>query len=447
MKYLTPTILALAVIAPSINALDVADADAGLKLGLKLQLQIRAQKAWASDVNGATYDIVSGTTAQPDSVDFYLRRARIGFQGSWGDYKFAYILRNDDQDKNGTARTPVTNVAYVERIIKTDNFEHSIRAGLDYAFFNGASAVFSSTSQLLVSARPTDQAAMLAPRGVGVGYKLSTPRFTVGIDIQNNTGDDTNADTGNTLPAANANAAFPRSAGADYANEGLFIGARIQGILFDSTPDKPHMKPVESFVGATGTGLLASLEVGQNNHDNFFTGFDINGDGDTGDTVGVAGSRIQESTALANSAKTKALGCELLFHHDGLTALAEYRICNTKTKVRTDSAAAIAAGAGADYETDRRIWLVQAGYAMPVGDKWVEPAVRFVRIDLDDDNRESTGYGSASDYGSSGYQTEVGVNYYLNKTSNKLGLAFQHWRGEQSSSKADVVRAQWQLTF
>ena len=66
---------------------------------------------------------------------------------------------------------------------------------------------------------------------------------------------------------------------------------------------------------------------------------------------------------------------------------------------------------------------------------------------------EASNYGSNSDYGSSGYQTELGVNYYINKNSNKMQLAYQYWRGEgggapsTGDAKASIVRLQWQLVF
>ena len=53
------------------------------------------------------------------------------------------------------------------------------------------------------------------------------------------------------------------------------------------------------------------------------------------------------------------------------------------------------------------------------------------------------------------------MNYYLHGHSNKVQLAFQHWRSEGGAqtanannnfngvtpAKADIVRAQWQLSF
>ncbi len=431
MNNTSRTLLALAALSPAVMALDVKDDD--LKLGIKLQLQVRAEKSWASGNDGNRYNVAEGVRDnEPDDMDFYIRRARVGFAGTWkGEYKFAYILRNDNQDKDGPGnsstgtaitkgngmnyRIPQTHVAYIERIIKQEEagLEHGIRGGLDYAWFNGSSAVFSSSAALFPTERAT--ASMLAPRGVGVGYKLNSKMIQFGLDIQNNTGDSTaGAETTTTINGSSAN------------GEGLFYGSRIQIVPFDSD-EKGHMKGVESFLGKEGTGLLISAEYGVNRGDN---------------SVG--------STANGTTTNTQGYGVEALYHLNAFTFLAEWRQTNAYNDLRT----------GADTRVVATAYLAQIGYAIPFGDDVIEPAFRWTRLNSDSGISEATEYGT-SEFGTSGYSYDVGVNYYVHGHSNKIQLAFQHWRNEGgfqtptalnnnnavSPAKADIVRAQWQLSF
>ncbi len=416
MKHASRTLIALAAAAPMALALDVKDDD--VKLGLKLQLQVRAEWSDAVSSNETTetpWNATNGAVGINDPAEFYIRRARIGFAGSYkGDYKFAVILRNDGQDyaQNSSSssidptqttpqavnfnRRPEAHVAFIERVFKQEDMklEHSIRAGLDYAFFNGSSAVFSSSGYLFPSARATDQGAMLAPRGVGVGYKLDGEFFTWGVDAQNNTGDGTNG------------------------GDGLVYTTRLH-----LTPpgDMAIKKPTESFLGKEGTHAMVSVEYGQNNNDR----------------------------AGANSVDLTAYGAELLVHWEGLTALAEIRQASEETTNVTTEASS---------EIKRQIWVVQAGYAFPMGDTVLEPAVRFTSIDLNKDIDEegsgdtanaiagTRGY-SGQDYGTSGDQFEIGVNWYLNGHSNKVQVAYMDWSAEVGPAEAQILRAQWQLSF
>ena len=135
---------------------------------------------------------------------------------------------------------------------------------------------------------------------------------------------------------------------------------------------------------------------------------------------------------------TRAIGTEIFVHWDKLTAVAELRLAKAETN------SAIPANT---TETDRTIYLVQAAYALNAGDKIVEPAFRLTRIDLNDDNgNENTDYGTA-EYGTSGYQSEIGATLYLNKNANKIAMGLQHWIGEGGTAKADIVRAQWSFAF
>lgn len=417
MTFTTRTLLALAAVAPFASALDVKDDD--LKVGLKLQLQVRAEKGWSSGTDGNAYNVPEAVAnSESDAMDFYVRRARIGFNGTWkGDYKFAYLMRADYQDRSNAAaapagapsaltqsRTPQTHVAYLERVIKQEEkgIEHSVRMGLDYAWFNGPSACFSSTSALLVTDRAT--IGMLAPRGVGVGYKMTHKMVTWGVDIQNNSGNGTT--TGDLQNVAGD--------GSADQGEGLFIGTRVQVIAYDSE-EKGHMKSIESFMGKPGKGLLVSAELGLNDDDN---------------------------TGANTTVDTTGYGFEILGHMDAITVLAEYR----QTIADTNSSTAL------DDKNVATAYLIQLGYALPMGDKVLEPAIRWTRLNADSDTNESANYGTA-EYGASGYTWDLGVNYYLHGYSNKVALAYQHWQGENGGTatvgdaKADTIRFQWGLAF
>jgi hypothetical protein len=418
VKHTSPTLLVIAALAaaPGMHALSVKDDD--LSLGLKLQLQVRAEKGWAQGNDNQAYNVPeAAANSESDVMDFYVRRARIGFAGTWkGEYKFAYLMRADNQDKfnaappSGTGapsvqtqgRTPQTHYAFVERIIKQEDLglEHGVRMGLDYAWFNGASAAFSSSSFLFPTERAT--AGMVGPRGVGVGYKLSHKKVTWGVDVQNNTGDAQNI----------------AGDGTADQGEGLFMGSRVQVIAYDSD-EKGHMKTVESFLGKEGKGVLVSAEYGINDSNNI---------------------------TATQTANTTAYGFEILGHMDAITALAEWRQMITRTKNNVI----------ADDTNVGTCYLIQIGYALPMGDQILEPAFRWTKLDADADTGETGNYGT-SEYGGSGYSWDLGLNYYIHGHSNKLQLAWQHWRAEDGvmlgnpseyvAAKADVLRFQWGLSF
>jgi hypothetical protein len=188
------------------------------------------------------------------------------------------------------------------------------------------------------------------------------------------------------------------------------------------------MKTVESFLGKDGTGVLISAEYGINRDDN--------------------------TPGNNTSTNTTAYGFEVLAHHNAFTALAEYR--QTIAKPVTPTTAAL------DENTVATCYLIQVGYAMPMGDQVLEPAFRWTRLNKrahgtgSGVNGENSPYGT-SEYGESGYSWDLGVNYYIHGFSNKLQLAWQHWRAEDGAMvgnpseyvapKADIVRIQWALAF
>lgn len=390
MKNITPTLLALVAIAPTVAALDVKDDD--IKLGLFVRLQARADWSKSTNADGDQYDIATGSNSQNDPVDFYMRRARIGFQGSYkNDYKFVATVAADklDSKDTSTGRAIVAYEMFVGRIWKDEDnkLTHEVDAGLMNPFFNDASSVCSSANFLFPSTRATDT--LLNNRGTGLGYKLSAPMGTFGVNILNNKADDNNTN-----------------------GDGLFYSGRVE---FSPEGEFHIAKTTESFVGKAGKGILVAVDVGQNTRDN-------------GDIT------------------TLGWGAEILGHADGLTAIAEFRRDKIKNNVLPEPVA------GATQT--KQIMLVQAGYALPAlaNGSVVEPAIRFTKLDLNKEvDTEGTSYGGGLDYGTSGTQIELGVNYYINGHNNKLQLEYLNWKGEENAAgdkaKASIVRAQWQLTF
>jgi hypothetical protein len=372
---------AASAVSTGLFALEASDDD--VKLGLKLNLQARADVSDAQNATGADYAVAGSTNGANDPVDFSMRRARLGFQGSFkGDYRFAYIVRADNQDKSaaGASRGLETHVAYLERVWKTSEgkIEHSLRAGLDYAFFNSASMW--GGGGLLPTARATDNGGFLAPRGVGVGYRLTAPYVTWGVDVQNNQSD--GAATG----------------------DGLTTTTRVQ-----VTPEGEWKigKFVETWAGKAGKGVLVAAEYGVN-------------------------ANSPAATAIASG-----YAAEVLAHYNGLSALAEFRRAETQGDIK------------------REAWLVQAGYAFPLGEtkQVIEPAVRYTSIDRNTDVEETASFSAwnttagGAEYGGSGTQIEAGVNWYLHGPGHKVQLSYIDWSAEEGDADAQIIRAQWALSF
>lgn len=189
------------------------------------------------------------------------------------------------------------------------------------------------------------------------------------------------------------------------ASDGMFYSTRIEASL----PGEWNIaKPTETFLGKDGKGALLAVDYATN-------------------------------VRAGNSTTTVGYGVELLGHFNAVTALAEYR-------------AIVAENHTAETEVTSEVIAAQAGYAMPLGEAIIEPAIRYQIIDKDTDNdEEGSNYGTALDYGSSGTQIDVGVNYYISGHNNKIQVAYTMWQGEEDAdgdqASADILRTQWQLWF
>jgi hypothetical protein len=431
----------------SASAVDVGDSTTKISFGLQLQERAEVSKATADNdtynrvtgvhtsVADTPYDVTNGANQYPDALDFYVRRARFFVKGDYQEvWHFNLGFRADRADQTGpstASRTFVIQQAYISRDLPiNDDYKSTVKFGLDYAFFcradMGPSAAF-----LLPNQRATHS--LSAQRGTGMAYMLNAPFLTWGVDVQNNANDDQD------------NAAGSQT----KYGEGLWYSTRVE---LSPTKDMGWNigKWQETYAGAAGHGVALGLEVGRNDRNvlgtftEAATG-DINGNG-TLDTFTIGAGGV---TAIRQD--ITVFGTDLLFHFDGLTALAEFREQQDKYKVQR--------GALGDLSGTQKheIWLVQAGYAIPTGDKQAfEPALRYTHIDQNVDNKneytsfDNTQLGAATgyqDYGASGNQIEAGLNYYWNLVNNRTGLVFTHWKAEKGDGKADILRLQHQINF
>jgi hypothetical protein len=382
---------------PSTYALSIKDDVVSLSPGIRLQT--RATHAEADGATGQEYRVQSGTNnATNEPLEFMIRRARLYLNGKYGaDWKFRVTFQADNVDNSATNanRAAALRYAWVERTIKQgESLTHAIHFGLDKPYNNPAD-FHSSSSELFPTGQVTST--LLAPRGVGLQYRLTGPMFLVAADVQNNT---------NTTPDVDdANA---------QENEGLYYGARAE-----ISPSKEWFiaKRAESFVGKEGTGLNLGVSWATNDE-----------------------ARLDAGGGLPErAATTTAYGADVLFHWNMLSMYAEYRLMNTDTETVT--------GAAPVTDVDSDAFVIQAGWAFPLANgAAVEPAVRYSRLDQDKDADELDVVGTG-DVANSGDQIDLGVNYYFDGHSNKLQLAFQMWDAEDGDANARIIRLQHQLNF
>ena len=434
MKHIAPTLTAIALMgaAPAFGA-SIAD---DLVIKPKAQIQVRAQfGAGASNTAGDDFNIYNGATGDTESVRFSIRRARFGAEaknstGWFGVFQIRAGERVDAGARStyiasvtptvvGGAVTGVTTTtgdyatnktrtaelyyANIGKTWKQDSFEVEVRGGLDKPF-NGESSI-SSSNFLFPMDRPN--AAWTEYRDTGIGAKVFVAEMVrVGFDVQNGT---------TTLsPDANSEAA------------GLFTSFRLE-----LSPGKDFMpaKKTESFYGSEGHHLVL--------------GFDYQND--DGRLTTVSGASAPAGNDATTSVST--LGPDLLYHFNGLTALADLRMRTTKVENSV--------GASPD-DVKGQVWTIQAAYAVPLEAGFaIEPAARFSKIDLNKDNdEEGPNPFNQGEYrtGQSGTEFTIGINAYWNGHANKTQLAYTSWKGEDAAAGADaadahVITLQQQVTF
>lgn len=387
---LSKTLSALALLGaaiPSTFALSIKDDQ--VKLGVGIRIQTRATIADADNAAGDEYSYQRGVTGANDPIDFAVRRARLMMKIGYGEnWKGGFEMTADKVDlaDNKSGRSVDIYTAWMERVFKTDMLEHAVHFGLDKPYNNPSDAAVSSSKFLF----PNENAAgsLLAPRGVGIGYRLNHSMFDVAVDLQNN--------------------AVVHS-GVATEDEGLFYGARVEASF---SPEWFTTKRADSYLGKEGHAAVLGVSYG------------INNDAQVG----------------ANSVTTSAFGVDILFWMNNITAYAEFR----SQTIATD----IVAGGSLD-DVKANVFVIQGAYAFPLENGCViEPALRFQKIDLNTDNdNETAPIGANADSGKSGTQVDLGVNYYLDGHNSKIQVAYQIWKAEDGDAKANIIRIQHAFNF
>lgn len=379
---------ALLVIAAALPAADE------LKISPTIYLQTRADIVSGSNPTGGDY--VPGTEAgqtEADTVDFYLRRARIGVKASYGALAAKITYQGDNYGRDGAAKPAGIYDAFAAYAIKGDSVSHEVRGGLYQAYFNPST--LNSGWALFPASAGTENLA--GNRSVGVGYTLDSSAVDLYVDVMNTRLDGT----------SDQNAAQSTTADGD----GLWISGRLALTL----PGEWQLEKFQdSFGGAPGKGLGLGLE---------FVSEDEQGVATAPTVLPVTGEH-----------KTTGYGIDLTFRLDGLVALAEYRAQKQESSAN---------------EVKSAVWRLQAGYAFVLSNGTaLEPAIRYQAIDLDTDNDNETGVFGGSDFASaSGNEIDVGVNWYLAKNNHKLSALLTKWDAEEGDGDATIFRVQHQIIF
>lgn len=400
MKHPVKTLATLAFLgamAPSVHAVSIKDDVLSLTPGIRIQT--RAQMNDATGPTGDEYRVQGGDDDEVnDPLDFSIRRARIYLSFKYGSNwkgQLAINADNVDRDADGASRGVVIRYAWLERAFKMEgDMTHAIHFGLDKPYNNPSDAAMSSSRTLL----PNSNAAsgMLDPRGVGVGYRFNHPVFALAADVQNNMNG-------------------PKDATGDNAQEeeGFFYGVRAE---FSFSPEWFIAKRSESFLGKEGHGLTFGLSYGTNQD----AVVDDVGDGSEG--------QVSDT----------AYGIDVMFWMNGLSAYAEYRAMTTEGDSNVN---------GSLDDVESEVIVLQVGYAIPMADGILEPAIRFQMIDENTDADEDSEFGNNSETGGSGTQIDLGLNYYLSGHDNKLQLAVSLWEAEEGEGDATIIRLQHQINF
>ncbi len=423
MKHPVKTLSALALAGAMAPAFGASIKDDQMSLAFKGNIQVRANLLNdGSSATGGDWDPLRGQAGQAESLRFDVRRARFGFEAKMGDWKGVLTIR---ADKNDTAANAGGNEAitpasggggrplqlYYANITRTfkleDGMAIAVKGGLDKAY-NAESSISSSTF-LFPSDTVVDE--RIEQRNVGVAGLFTSAFVNAGLDLQNNS-------TGVKDPEA-------QSAAGSTETNGLYYSGRIE---FSPVAEWMPLKKMQSFVGKEGTHLVIGLDY-QTDDKNITT------------------------NAVATSfvvTKTVAYGPDILFHWNGLTAYGEFRQDKITADTVTD-----ATGATATADTKGQFYNIQAAYAMPVSDIFVEPAIRYSKVDSNKNVTNNSTYGGGGtgtvgnniDNGGDGRTIDVGVNLYFDGHNNKLSIAYQNWKAEGGSGDASIIRIQQQINF
>ena len=439
MKYLTPSLAILALsgfVTTSASAASIAD---DLQVKIKGYVQARATvAASATAADGSDVDYYSNivpSSATPPSVTsapgsesevvrFGIRRIRLTFEATNSTGWFSNVTLRDEPIELSGGNNNNFGVtiyqAFIGKIFRTNDLEHSLKFGLDKPFHDESS--IGSTALLFGVDRPISTL-LTFQREPGIAYKLSAPFLRIGGDLQNGT---------------NVNRSAGTATSANYdARPSPFMSFRIE---VSPGEDMMPKKKTESYLGAQGNELL------------------LGGDWqNTGRSYAVADQQRQMTV----------YGPDLLWHLNGLTMLAEFRWSRLNEEAT--------GGAATNEKIDGRHWGAQAGYAFitPMGIV-IEPALRYsvMNFDHSQDEQSSWGLNTTRDNAvgnmanvlstpgltsanlasgvanlGSGAQWDVGINLYWNGFANKTQIGYQRWSSEAGEADASAFYVQQQVMF
>ena len=446
MKHTVPTLTALALMG-AIPAFGASIAD-DLSIKPKAQIQARAQLgAGGTGANGDEWNIYSGAYGQNDPMRLSLRRARFGASAkNTTGWDAEFLIRTGERADAGaapngagqggaTANQPVTlYYANIGKAFKTDALEHRIHLGLDKPF--NAESTISSTTFMF----PNDRAVsnLIEFRGPIVGYTLKQEMFKVGFDLGNggNWSNFSQAGLGDINGTAGG-VYGPSSQGVNTSTEtkpGTFVSGRIE---FAPSADFMPAKKAESFAGAEGRHLVFGFDIQSDQKDQVST---------TVAAGAVPARSVRQTTTM--------YGPDVLLHFNAISAVADYRVVDTRQSVDGGTAANNSAADNATgYAYDLRF-----GYAIPMETGMViEPAIGYgvanLNKNLDEGSISKFANGEWQAGRVSGSQIELGVNLYWNGNANKTQIAYTKWKGEENSvaggekPEAHVLTIQQQVTF
>ena len=246
--------LAAMMAIPTTQALEISDEDASLKFGIRLQSRIEFANAKTADDND--FDIQDGATEDPQSINFYVRRARLYMKGKYkGGWKYELTMFSDDigDDGSNDASRSGVRVRYAtvgKGFGSQVESKHSLTFGLQKAQL--LSSHTDSSSRLLFFDARLANLLKTEDRHLGLQYKASGSMF-------------------------NAYARFSEAGGNSDQN-GYQLAFRVETGL---TADMHLKKRKESFLGKEGFGHQLGLGLGIKTESKDKSTGDDNGDGST----------------------------------------------------------------------------------------------------------------------------------------------------------------------
>jgi hypothetical protein len=444
-RSIAPALLGL-LACPVVHAASVP-----LENGFKLTVKgyIQAQLALAAEgerpvADGATgnaaetsYDVLRGQPGEADDVAINLRRARISFEGKYGDgLKGLVMIRggeNDDPRGQNSDRKMEIYRSFVAWGTERSGIYHEVKAGLDFVFAgdSGPTAAYALPFErpaltAVAAAYGSSQADGVTVnryfdgRQTCISYFASGPWFNVGVDLGNGTSPDE-----------------IRDAYSFGENSGFFYGARVE---FAPSKDLLPSARQESYVGADGTHLVFGIDYGA----------DVDMHSSQGD--------LEDGTPdTLSSYDYTFFGPDVCWHWNRLTMVGDLKF--TRASESGYQLAPDGTRSG-DYErtADGLVWDVRAAYAFPLANGLViEPAAGFgiADYDRDDDNEGTDPSRILSDDTNldSGTTFDIGATLYINKHLNKIQVAYRSWRGEDPDAgqtgtpSASVFVIQQQVQF